>query len=590
MTSSPPESAAASTARAASIRRWLRLVAGVLLVLLGAFLTVAPFSSLAVLWCVAIAGLVGSAVSGLLRARRWRDVRRWVESSVYLAAALLALWWPGITTEVLAVVVGVALIVAGLTGLPLVWRERGATRFDGIVGGATSVVFGMLALAWPDVTVLVVAVLFGAALMVIGVRQVIAAIGGDHRPLGATAPQRTPRGGRWRVAGTVMGATVALVLALVSVALHRDSPAPDEFYTPQASVPDRAGQLLRTERYDNPEVPTGALAWRILYTTTRDHGQPAVASGLVIAPGSATTTPSPVIAWAHGTTGVAVGCAPSILPNGLSAGAMMVQDKVIHQGWTIVATDYIGLGTAGTHPYLIGEGEARSVLDAVRAALQLPDIRLTDHAVVWGHSQGGHAALWTGIRAPRYAPELVIDGVAALAPASNLPALVDSLGSVTAGEVFASYVITAYAGTYPDTRFDDYVRPGARIITREMAQRCLAEKSVLVSVLTSLFLDKPIWRGDPDRGPLLDNLRRNVPSAVIPAPVFIGQGTADTLVVPSAQDGYVAQRCRAGYAVDYRTYPNLGHLQVVEPESPAIADLIAWTADRFARRPAANTC
>ncbi|WP_290050099.1 lipase family protein [Nocardia nova] len=383
---------------------------------------------------------------------------------------------------------------------------------------------------------------------------------------------------------------MALVLALVSVALHRDSPAPDEFYTPQASVPDRAGQLLRTERYDNPEVPTGALAWRILYTTTRDHGQPAVASGLVIAPGSATTTPSPVIAWAHGTTGVAVGCAPSILPNGLSAGAMMVQDKVIHQGWTIVATDYIGLGTAGTHPYLIGEGEARSVLDAVRAARQLPDIRLTDHAVVWGHSQGGHAALWTGIRAPRYAPELVIDGVAALAPASNLPALVDSLGNVTAGEVFASYVITAYAGTYPDTRFDDYVRPGARIITREMAQRCLAEKSVLVSVLTSLFLDKPIWRGDPDRGPLLDNLRRNVPSAAIPAPVFIGQGTADTLVVPSAQDGYVAQRCRAGYAVDYRTYPNLGHLQVVEPESPAIADLIAWTAERFARRPAANTC
>lgn len=167
--------------------------------LLGAFLTVAPFSSLAVLWCVAIAGLVGSAVSGLLRARRWRDVRRWVESSVYLAAALLALWWPGITTEVLAVVVGVALIVAGLTGLPLVWRERGATRFDGIVGGATSVVFGMLALAWPDVTVLVVAVLFGAALMVIGVRQVIAAMGGHHRPLGATARRgrRAADGGGW---------------------------------------------------------------------------------------------------------------------------------------------------------------------------------------------------------------------------------------------------------------------------------------------------------------------------------------------------------------------------------------------------------
>ena len=36
-----------------------------------------------------------------------------------------------------------------------------------------------------------------------------------------------------------------------------------------------------------------------------------------------------------------------------------------------------------------------------------------------GHSQGGGAALWTGLPAPTYAPELTIDGVATLAPASN---------------------------------------------------------------------------------------------------------------------------------------------------------------------------
>src|SRR5690606_2378075 len=110
--------------------------------------------------------------------------------------------------------------------------------------------------------------------------------------------------------------------------------------------------------------------------------------------------------------------------DGLEAGAMMIQDQVVEQGWAIVATDYTGLGTEDPHPYLIGEGEGRSVLDAIRAAQELADVNLAEETVVWGHSQGGHAALWTGQLAPTYAPDLEIVGVAALAPASNLPGLI----------------------------------------------------------------------------------------------------------------------------------------------------------------------
>jgi pimeloyl-ACP methyl ester carboxylesterase len=85
----------------------------------------------------------------------------------------------------------------------------------------------------------------------------------------------------------------------------------------------------------------------------------------------------------------------------------------------IVATDYVGLGTAGPHPYLIGQGEARSVLDSVRAARQMPQLSLQPATVVWGHSQGGHAALWAGALAPSYAPDVHVLAVAALAPASD---------------------------------------------------------------------------------------------------------------------------------------------------------------------------
>ncbi|MFN8629577.1 MAG: hypothetical protein U0838_04430 [Chloroflexota bacterium] len=47
--------------------------------------------------------------------------------------------------------------------------------------------------------------------------------------------------------------------------------------------------------------------------------------------------------------------------------AFFLLDQVIAHGWVLVATDYVGLGTPGPHPYLIGQGEGRSVLDASRA-------------------------------------------------------------------------------------------------------------------------------------------------------------------------------------------------------------------------------
>jgi hypothetical protein len=68
----------------------------------------------------------------------------------------------------------------------------------------------------------------------------------------------------------------------------------------------------------------------------------------------------------------------------------------------LVATAYIGLGTTGPHPYLIGQGESRSVLDAVRAAHMLDQLSMADQTVVWGYAQGGNAALWTGMIAPTH--------------------------------------------------------------------------------------------------------------------------------------------------------------------------------------------
>ncbi len=94
----------------------------------------------------------------------------------------------------------------------------------------------------------------------------------------------------------------------------------------------------------------------------------------------------------------------------------------------MVRTDYQGLGTPGTHEYLVGQDEGRSVLDIVRAARQV-DSTLGKKVIIGGHSQGGHAALWAAALAPKWTPELDVLGTVADAPASHVEQQASLIGS-----------------------------------------------------------------------------------------------------------------------------------------------------------------
>ena len=156
------------------------------------------------------------------------------------------------------------------------------------------------------------------------------------------------------------------------------------FYRPPAPLPPgAAGELIRSEQV---AAPAGVRGWRILYHSRGITGADIAVSGTVFVPG--TTAPPGgrrVVAWAHGTTGSGDSCAPStdLHPlDGIEDGTPLVAD-----GYAIVATDYEGLGTPGPHPYLVGASEARSVLDAVRAATELPGTGIGRSFVGSGHSR-----------------------------------------------------------------------------------------------------------------------------------------------------------------------------------------------------------
>jgi acetyl esterase/lipase len=381
----------------------------------------------------------------------------------------------------------------------------------------------------------------------------------------------------------------ALVVAGIAyVWLRSGPPVPDAFYDAPLEIPSQPGTLLRQEPFTRT-VPAGARAWRILYSTTRADGIPAVASAVVLAPLELPPGPRPLVAWTHGTTGVVPGCAPSLLPDPYPFGQIPAVERAVENGWVLVATDYAGLGTKGPHPYLIGEGEARSALDSVRAARALPELSLDDRVMVWGHSQGGHAALWTGAIAARYSPDVAVVGVAALAPATEIALLVDSGKRELIGRILSAFVTRAYSETYPDVRLDDYVRPGARVPAGVMSDACLGPGG-LFSVLTAAAMTGDVFLRPPVEGPLRERLEENTPRGSVPAPLLIAQGSTDALVLPDVQEKFVLTRCGAGQSLEYRTYANRDHMALVAPDSPLIEDLVRWTKERLEGVPTEPGC
>jgi pimeloyl-ACP methyl ester carboxylesterase len=363
--------------------------------------------------------------------------------------------------------------------------------------------------------------------------------------------------------------------------------APDAFYDPPPDLSRQPGALLRSEPLKDVMLPAGMRGWRILYATTVDDDTPATAVATVFAPTDPPAGPRPVIAWEHATTGLLQKCMPSLLS--MSTKGIPWCNRIVMAGWVVVATDYSFAEKGGPHPYLIGEGEARATLDSVRAARQMPELTLDKRMVTWGYSQGGHAALWTGIVGPRYAPELEILGVAAITPAANIKNILAM--NVEADKRFGPYLALSYSRFYPDITFEQALRPEALDAARQIVNLCdfvPPEDLERIEALAATF-DGPALAASSNK-PLQARLEQNAADGLIQAPVVIAQGLSDIIVPSSATDAYVEERCSAGQRLEYWTFAGRNHFTIVQPGTPLEELLIRWTMARFADEPQANGC
>lgn len=264
-----------------------------------------------------------------------------------------------------------------------------------------------------------------------------------------------------------------------------------DFYATPATLPGAPGTLIRSEAMDFYLDPVKlirhpATATRILYSSTNAAGDTVPVSGTVLAPTAAWKGQGerPVIGYGVGTQGLADRCAPS---RALSTGQEyegLVISSLLSQGYTVVVTDYEGLGTEGLHTYMVRESQGHAVLDSLRAAAQLPGSGVTAEtpAALAGYSQGGGAAASAAELAPGYAPELNLKGAYAGAVPADLFAVADLID----GSLYSEFLQFAMGGQFAAAGLDPatYLNEDGLELLDEASENCTVD-----GLLEHPFLD-----------------------------------------------------------------------------------------------------
>ncbi|MDG3014773.1 lipase family protein [Speluncibacter jeojiensis] len=344
-----------------------------------------------------------------------------------------------------------------------------------------------------------------------------------------------------------------------------------------AAPEDPPGTVVAVGPLDSQHrLPGAARNLLVTYWSEGPHDLPMLSTGAVyVPPGTPPAGGWPVVSWAHGTTGLADGCAPTVekpVPN-----AVAYLTHWLGQGYAVVATDYVGLGTPGLLPYLDGRSAAHSVIDMVRAARSV-DRDLAARWIVVGQSEGGQAAMFTARLATGYAPELDYRGAVATGVPSNIETLLPLGGPqfpplpLVGTGVFMAYLLADMQAYYPDLDVGSYLSPFGQTVVNEVQGLCYPQAAarfghVSIGQLLSRSVDTPGLRALAAR--LLA-----IPTSGYDRPIFLGQGLIDTMVPAVLTAKLVADLAANRVDFTLHAYPT-GHVQTVAAALPDTTPFVA---------------
>ena len=329
-------------------------------------------------------------------------------------------------------------------------------------------------------------------------------------------------------------------------------------------------------------APASTTGYKVRYQSVSPAGAAIEVTGLAYIPKSKAPSGGwPVLSYAHGTVGLADRCTPS---NNISAIDNTVAGAFAALGFAVVASDYEGLGTPGRHPYLVGVSEGRGVLDIVRAARQIPGASVSNRFVAWGHSQGGHAALFAGELAPTWAPDLKLLGVVAGAPPLQLTNVADSVST----SPFRGYLFMVAAGLQaadPNLDLSAVLTPKAQALLPVVDTGC---NSQVFAAFGKDPFDSLIIREGLNRDPWKSALSANEPGKVkTDAPILIIHGDRDEQIPVETSATLKKKLCALGDSVERKVYPGQDHGGAA---LTSLFDVAAWLSQRVLGLPAISSC
>ena len=407
-------------------------------------------------------------------------------------------------------------------------------------------------------------------------------------------PVKTGRVVLIAILAVIVASTVVLAANIASTLADGNArqAALDPFYAPPQPLDAAPGTLLRTEplAFADPVETTdveGGTAYRMLYVSARPDGTAAVSGAMVFIPDTpAPAEGRPVLAWAHGTVGMGDACAPSRSTKGINDMAGWLE-QALSLGWVVVATDYVGLGTPGPELYLVAQAEVNDLVHSVQAVRQWDLADAGTRYAVYGHSQGGHSALWAGHLAEEIDPTLDLVGVAAAAPAAMLPEIVSVQWDTAAGWAIGPEALVAWRAIDPSLPLQGVVTDAGISNYERLADEC-----IMLAALEGLArndLGQSFFAVDPVTAPGWSSVIEDQTPPPLPEdmPVFVAQGTADEVVLAWPNALLQEEWCAAGSSLSMLWMGNVGHVPAAINAGP---QAITWIADRFAERPVVRTC
>jgi pimeloyl-ACP methyl ester carboxylesterase len=357
-------------------------------------------------------------------------------------------------------------------------------------------------------------------------------------------------------------------------------------------------------------IPSGLSMSRIIYTTNDLNGTTLPASAYILWPYAPLETPEqqkqgyPMVAWAHGTSGVLRGCAPSNYRN--LQYHFMAPFLLALQGMAVVAPDYAGLGIRTLpngqeigHPWLTGPAQANDLSNAIIAARKAFPSLLTANGpfVAMGHSQGG-GATWSFAEKQVKEPISGYKGAVAIAPPTRtIDHLKDAFGNVTqtwaqliiAGQpkliaavtaVFPSYNYTGLTSVSYDRWFN----------VLEPLDGCLPTDSLAFTNVTTDELAVANWYDAPEvqeYAKLSESGRKK-----FKGPLLVISGEADIVVPHDTVEPAVDDTCSMlthehwDESLEFVSYSAMDHFPSIQASQ---IKWLPWIKDRLSGVPVSKS-